>query len=353
MTINYSVSNQSDSQQSRVEFGMSTKSSRSDFVESSLRTKCILYRCCQSCSYCNYSRAAAKEKLKSRSCSEKNKVCQRCFLCKSLSFCPLCSKCPSCCHRDQCWGKASELLASLAKIGFKPQSSVSFERWLPTPLQGKATTQPLSLNCEQICKSPQMQGSFRSSGLSKAKTSRRKGGCQVFPGFLQSTFSVPKAQQQVASNLRPKQTQSFPGHKYFQDGNPRDYPVLSPKRGMGHVVGFQRRIFPHSHSPEVQEVPKISPKQGQLSVHIPSLWFGNGPVGIHQSGQGGQANGSSKGYQDPPVPRRLDVASPFPGNLPTRYPDHRGPLPRVGLDGKHGKVGTDSSAGFQLRRLLI
>ena len=200
---------------------------------------------------------------------------------------------------------------------------------------------------------PQMQGSFGSSGLSKTKTSRRKGACQVLPGFLQSTFSGPKAQQQLASNLRPKQTQSFPGHKYFQDGNPRDYPVLSPKRGMGHIVGFQRHVFPHSHSPEVQEVPKISPKQGQLSVHIPSLWFGNGPVGIHQSGQGGQANGSSKGYQDPPVPRLLVVTSPFPGNLPTRYPDPLGPLPRVGLDGKHGKVGTDSSAGFQFRRLLI
>ena len=101
---------------------------------------------------------------------------------------------------------------------------------------------------------------------------------------------------------------------------------------MGHVVGFQRRVFPHSHSPEVQKVPKISPKQDQLSVHIPSLWFGNGP---DQSGQGGQADGSSKGYQDPPVPRRLVVTSPFPGNLPTRYPDPLGPLPRVGLDGKH------------------
>ena len=59
----------------------------------------------------------------------------------------------------------------------------------------------------------------------------------------------------------------------------------------------------------------------KISYHFPSLWSGNGPVGIHQSGQGGQANGSSKGYQDPPVPRRLVATSPFPGSLPTAYPD--------------------------------
>ena len=47
-----------------------------------------------------------------------------------LFFCPICSKCPTCCHRDQCWGKASELLASLAKVGLKSQSSFSFERRL-------------------------------------------------------------------------------------------------------------------------------------------------------------------------------------------------------------------------------
>ena len=43
----------------------------------------------------------------------------------------------------------------------------------------------------------------------------------------------------------------------------------------------------------------------------------------------------------------------MPGNLPTTYPDPLGPLPRVGLGGKHEEVGVDSSTGFQLRRLPV
>ena len=66
---------------------------------------------------------------------------------------------------------------------------------------------------------------------------------------------------------------------------------------------------------------KVSSKQTHLQVHLSRLWFGNGPVGIHQSGQGSKTDGSSQGYQDPPVPRRLVVESPVPGNLPTTFPD--------------------------------
>ena len=130
-------------------------------------------------------------------------------------------------------------------------------------------------------------------------------------------------------------------------------PVVASARGMGHFAGLQRRLLPHSHCSDIQEVSKISPEQGQLPLYFPSLWSSNGPVGIHQSGQGGQTNGSSKGYQDPPVPRRLVATSPFPGNLPTAYPDPLGPMSRAGLAGKHAEVRAGAPTGFQLRRLPV
>ena len=199
---------------------------------------------------------------------------------------------------------------------------------------------------------PLKQGSFGSFDLSNTKESRQKSGCPVFSRILQPSFSGSKTEQKMVANLGPKQTQSFPNHQHIQDGN-GDHQAVSSKRGMGHVIGFQRCVFPHSYSPEIQEVPKVLPEQGQFPVHIPSFWFGNGSVGIHQSGQGSQADGSSKGYQDPPVPRQLVVESPLPGNLPTSYPDPIGPLPRVGLGSKHEEVGIDPSAGFQFRRLPV
>ena len=124
-----------------------SSSTRTDFNNSRLQQGCILSRCCHSCSYCNFTWAAAKERLNSRSVLQQNKACQRCPLCKSIFFCPLCSKCPTCCHT-----KASGLLASLAEFGCKSQSGVHFERRLFSALPGKATTQQVSFDCKQVRK---------------------------------------------------------------------------------------------------------------------------------------------------------------------------------------------------------
>ena len=93
---------------------------------------------------------------------------------------------------------------------------------------------------------------------------------------------------------------------------------------------------------------QVSSEQAHLPVHLSSVWFGNDPVGIHQSGQGSKTDGSSQGYKDPPVPRRLVVESPVPGNLPTTYLDLLGPLPQVGLGSKLEEIGTDPLSRFSV-----
>ena len=72
---------------------------------------CVL-SCC--CSYCTFTPASTKERIKSSSVTEQNKACQRCMLCKSMSFCPSCSQCPQCCHRTECRGQVTKVLAYLA-----------------------------------------------------------------------------------------------------------------------------------------------------------------------------------------------------------------------------------------------
>ena len=54
---------------------------------------------------------------------------------------------------------------------------------------------------------------------------------------------------------------------------------------MGHLAGLQRCILPHSYSSKVCKILTVSPEQAQLPVHLSPLWFGNGPVAIHQSGK--------------------------------------------------------------------
>ena len=149
--------------------------------------------------------------------------------------------------------------------------------------------------------------------------------------FYNSLFLVPKPNRKWHPILDQSKLNLFLTTSTFKMETPETIRLSLQKGEWVTSLDFSDAYFPHSHSPDVQKVPKVSPKQGQLPVHIPSLWFGNGPVGVHQSGQGGQANGSSEGYQDPPVARRLVVEGPLPGNLPTTYPDPLGPLPRVGL----------------------
>ena len=109
---------------------------------------------------------------------------------------------------------------------------------------------------------------------------------------------------------------------------------------MGDLSGFQRCVFPYPNLPEVQKIPQIFPEQSNLSVHSSPFWFGHGSPRVPKSGQRSEADGTSKGYSDPAVPRRLVTESPVPGNLPTTYPDRLGPVPAVRV-------------GSQFRRLPV
>ena len=55
--------------------------------------KCKL-SCCRSCTFC--CQATTKERTKS--CFKFNKMCKRCFLCRSVEFCPEYQECPNYCR---------------------------------------------------------------------------------------------------------------------------------------------------------------------------------------------------------------------------------------------------------------
>ena len=177
----------------------------------------------------------------------------------------------------------------------------------------------------------------------------RKSGDKVLPGLLQPPFSGTKIQPQMEAYLGPRPSKLILETRHLQDGNNK---VVSPKRGMGNVAGLQRCLFLHPHQSEIPEVPQVFSREDNLSIYGPSFRSSHSSTGIYQGSQGGETDGSSTGYPDPPVLRQLVSQSPRPGNLPTAYPDPLGPVPRTTLGGKHGEIGTYVSTGFQFRRLL-
>ena len=306
-------------------------------------------RCCLSCTLCN--RAVRKQRLKSHSVSNKNKVCETCLLCKSLSLCSNCSKCPSCCRQSTCGGPSAKVLAGLALPRCKPKGCFNSSGGVQPTLQRETSSNKVTGHYQWICKSGQKQTHKGLLTRTHSETGCRKGDNSILPSFLQPVVSGSKTQPKMETHLGLKSAELLPSNCIIQDGDTRDHSTLPSKRGVGDVSGFQRRLLPYSNRTKVAEIPQVLPPQSSLSVHSPPLWPLNGSVRVHKGGQGSQVNGTGSGYQDPPVPRRLVVESPVPGNVSTSYPDPLGPMPQVRVGSQYDKVGVGASAGLQLCRL--
>ena len=92
-----------------------------------VRTDCKFWKlnCCFSCTYCSW--AATKERHKSSYCKTMSviKICEQCFLYRSIVFCKTCTKCCTKSARlNQFWkiwealGAGSKVVQMLKTIGF-------------------------------------------------------------------------------------------------------------------------------------------------------------------------------------------------------------------------------------------
>ena len=318
-------------------------SNQSDF------SKDCKFACCSSCSFCK--RAVAKEKRKTLSCQSRNKICEQCFVCKSMSPCPKCYKCPMCCQRSTCGRPSATVLAGLALPGFKSEGSLHPQGRVPTPLQGKTTPRKIPCSSQWFISSIKKQKSERGLTISRSKAGYRKSVSSIISGLLQPVVPGSKTQQKMEAHSRPKSTEPVPCSGNVQDGNSGDHQTLPTTGGVGHFAGFQRRLFSHSHKPQIAKISQVPHQRSDLSVHSTSLWPVDGSVGVHKGGQRGKTHGSIAGYSNPPIPRRLVTESPMPGSLPTSYPDPFGPLPLSGLGGQHGQVRTGAPTNLRLCRL--
>ena len=110
---------------------------------------CIL-SCCNSCSFCR--RVVAKERHNSRT-SNANKICERCFLCKSVVFCTKCQKCPTCCNKSSCRVKIARILGQMGSPRRLPQDYISPQGRLHSPLPVQTSPDQKSHSNKLLCRS--------------------------------------------------------------------------------------------------------------------------------------------------------------------------------------------------------
>ena len=222
---------------------------------------------------------------------------------------------------------------------------------LPFRIRPNLSRTPTVISCYgNPHREPQtVRGFISAYGQKCHRTGPQKG----LTRFLQPTIFSPETRKQVETDLRLKQSEFFPQDRKIQDGDTGNHQNISPKGRMGNLRRLQGRLLPHSNTGTVQEVSQISYPGADLPVQSTAVPSVNRSHGVHYYSKGGEADGYSQRYKDPPVPRRLVGESHIPPGLSPAYADPNKNVPTSRLAGECRKVGAETQADFQLRRLPI
>ena len=138
----------------------------------------------------------------------RNKTCERCFLCRSLEFCKSCHKCPNCCYRSTCRGQTAPVLEKMGSPGGKSQGGNSTQRGLHPPLPIKTQLDQVT-NChKQLCQPSQKPPSFGGHvSAGEQKCSRTGCNSKITRVLQQATFGT---QQPMETYLGPEHLEHLP-----------------------------------------------------------------------------------------------------------------------------------------------
>ena len=226
-------------------------------------------------------------------------------MCHSIVLCPTCNKRKNCCTKSACRGQASKLLAKLAGSGGRSQSGSNLERGLHPPVPEPAKSHKVPYSNKLLCQSPQEQ--LPAGGIASAYRQKCSGAStkpNIF-GVFQPTIFSPKTQQQMETYFRSDQSESFPQGGKIQNGDTGNYQDVPPTRGVGYLNRFQRRLLPHTDTGTVQEISEISCPGSDISIQSTAFRSVHSTLGVYCNSKGGETDGCTKGYKNPPVPRRL------------------------------------------------
>ena len=164
--------------------------------------------------------------------------------------------------------------------------------------------------------------------------------------LFQQTFPSPKTKQQVAPYSRPQPSEPISQDGEIQNGDARNHQNIPPRRGVGNLYRFQRRLLPHPNTRTIQEVSEVSCPGTDIPVQSVTFRPVNSTLRVHCSSKGGEADGHLRGYKDPPKPRRLVGTGQIPPSLSPAYPASSEDMSRFRLASKFGQVGAGTQANL-------
>ena len=176
---------------------------------------------------------------------------------------------------------------------------------------------------------------------------------QASLGFFNRLFLVPKPNDKWRPILDLSKLNLFLKTEKFKMETTETIRTSLQQGELGHLNRFQGCLLPHTNTGTIQEISEISCPGSDIPVQDSSLWSVDSTFGVHCSSKGGEADGHTQRYKDPPVPRGLVGESQIPPGLSPAYSGSRAAMPKSWLASEFGKIGTGTQAGLRFCRLPV
>ena len=152
---------------------------------------------------------------------------------------------------------------------------------------------------------------------------------------------------------RSEQIKSFPQGGKIQNGDTGNHQNIPPTRGVGYLNRFQRCLLPYSNTGTVQEISKISCPGLDIPIQSTAFRSVHSTLGVHCNSKGGEADGHTQGYKNPPVPRRLVGESHIPPGLSPAYSRSSENVSKIRLACEFRKIRIGTKADLRFCRLPV
>ena len=243
-------------------------------------------------------------------------------------------------------------MANLAANGCRSENSSNSERGLHPSLSDPAKSHKVSHCLKLLCQSPQEQRPVGGIISAYRQKRNRTGPQSNIPRVFQPAFFSTQTQQ-VETYTGPEQAESFPQGGEIQNGDTGNHQDIPPARGVGNLSRLQGCLVSHTNTGTIQEISEISCPGSDLTIQSTAFWSVHSAHGVHCISQGGETDGHTQGYKDPPIPRQLVCESQFPLNLSPAYTNSSQNVSGSRLAGEYRKIRTGTQTSLQLCRLPV
>ena len=274
------------------------------------------------------------------------KVCEKCFLCHSIVLCSTCNKCQKCAPNlpvgarlQNFWQTWLDLGAGLKVVQILKEGYA-----LPFRIRLKLTRSPAVIS---YYVNPH-RNSYLLEALHQliAKNAVELVKHQTSLGFFNRLFLVPKPNNKWRPILDLSKLNLFLKMEKFKMETPETIRT-SLQQGEWVTSG---RLLPYPFTGTVQEISEISCPGSDIPIQGTALWSVHSTLGVHCGSKGGETDGHTQGYKNPPVSRRLVLESQIPPGLSPAHSKSSENMPKIRLAGEFRQVGTGSKADLRFCR---